>query len=136
MRVARLFFLVSISFVLSVSIAAQQTATSSPQALQLLQRSLSALAGGQTLTDVTLSGAARRIAGSDDDTGTAVLKALAAGAGRTDLSLPSGQRSEIQNLSPTPPPEPRSAPHPLTTSCSCSSPCSRPPRPFPPSASP
>lgn|SRR5437016_11658 len=99
MRVARLFFLVSISFVLSVSIAAQQTATSSPQALQLLQRSLSALAGGQTLTDVTLSGTARRIAGSDDDTGTAVLKALTAGASRMDLTLSSGQRSEIRNLS-------------------------------------
>jgi len=103
MRVVRLFLSVSISFLLSVTLAAQQTATSSPQALQLFQRSLSALAGGQTLSDVTLSGAARRIAGSDDDTGTAVLKALAAGAGRTDLSLPSGQRSEIQNLSATAP---------------------------------
>jgi hypothetical protein len=99
MRVARLLLFVSISFLLSISLAAQQTATSSPQALQFLQQSLSALAGGQTLTDVTLSGTARRISGSDDDTGTAVFKALASGAGRIDLSLSSGQRTEISNLS-------------------------------------
>jgi hypothetical protein len=76
---------------------AQQTTTSSPQPLVLLQKSLAALGGAQTLTDVTLSGTARRIAGSDDDTGTAVFKALASGAGRTDLSLSSGQRSEVQS---------------------------------------
>src|SRR6266581_2921063 len=99
MRVARLVFLLSIAFFLSLSLAAQQTATTSPQALLFLQKSLSALGGAQALTDVTLSGTARRIAGSDDDTGTAVFKALASGAGRTDLSLASGQRSEVCDLS-------------------------------------
>jgi len=99
MRVARFLFLVSISFALSISLAAQQTAMSSPQAMQLLQQSLNTLAGGQTLSDVTLSGTARRIAGSDDESGTTVLKALAAGASRVDLSLPSGPRSEVRNLS-------------------------------------
>jgi hypothetical protein len=103
MRVVRFVLALSLAFFLSLSLAAQQTATSSPQALVLLQRSISALAGGQTLTDVTLSGTARRIAGSDDDTGTAVLKALASGRGRTDLSLPSGQRSEVCDLSATTP---------------------------------
>lgn len=103
MRLARFFLLVSISFLLFISLAAQQTATSSPQALLLLQQSLSALAGGQTLSDVTLSGTARRIAGSDDDSGTAVFKALASGAGRTDLSLSSGQRSEVCDLSASTP---------------------------------
>jgi len=101
MRVARLFFFVSISFLLSISLAAQQTATSSRQALQLLQRSAAALSGGQTLTDVTISGTAHRIAGSDDETGTAVLKGLSSGAGRSDLSLSTGQRSEVQNLTGT-----------------------------------
>src|ERR1700674_951624 len=99
MRVVRFFVFVSISFLLSITLVAQQTATSSPQALQLLQRSLSALAGGQTLSDVTLSGTAHRIAGSDDDSGTAVLKALASGASRMDLTLSSGQRSEIRTFS-------------------------------------
>lgn len=98
MRVARLILCVSISFLLSISLEAQQTATSSAQALMLLQRSAAALSGAQMLTDVTLSGIARRIAGSDDDTGTAVLKAIAAGASRMDLTFSSGQRSEIRNL--------------------------------------
>src|SRR5437762_8998843 len=95
MRVARLFLSVSISFSLSISLAAQQTATSSPQALQLLQRSLSALVGGQTLTDVTLSGTARRIAGSDDESGTVTYGAMSNGASRFDFSYPSGPRSEV-----------------------------------------
>ena len=45
-----------------------------------------------------MTGTARRIAGSDDETGTATLKAVA-GASRTDLNLSSGPRSEIQNCS-------------------------------------
>jgi hypothetical protein len=98
MRVARVVFSIFFGFVLTISLAAQQATTSNPQAVSLLQRSLDALSGGHSLTDVTLSGTARRIAGSDDDTGTAVFKGLASGAGRTDLSLSSGQRSEVANL--------------------------------------
>jgi hypothetical protein len=98
MRAIRFVHSLSIAFLFSLSLAAQQTAVSSPQALQLLQRSHGALAGDQALTDVTLSGTARRIAGSDDESGTAILKGLASGAARTDLSLSSGQRSEVQNL--------------------------------------
>jgi hypothetical protein len=78
-------------------------ASSSTQATTLLARSLTTLTGQAALTDVTLSGTARRIAGSDDDTGTAVFKALASGAGRTDLSLSSGQRTEVCDLSATTP---------------------------------
>ncbi len=77
---------------------AQQTTTSSPQAVSILQNSLAALTGGQSVTDVTLTGTARRIAGSDDESGSATLKALASGAARADLSLSSGSRSEIENL--------------------------------------
>jgi hypothetical protein len=103
MRVARLL----LSFVLSAlflnSSAAQQTATSSTQASQLLQQSLAALQGNTSLTDVTLSGTARRIAGSDDESGTGVFQGIAAGAGRMDLSLSLGQRSEVQNLSASTP---------------------------------
>src|SRR5207302_623507 len=39
-----------------------------------------------------------RIAGSDDESGTGIFKALAAGAARIDLTLSSGQRSEVENL--------------------------------------
>jgi hypothetical protein len=84
--------------VLAVSIVAQQTATS-PQAVPLLRRSVAALVGNQSISDVTITATARRIAGSDDEAGTATLKATSAGASRLDLALPSGPRTEILNLS-------------------------------------
>ena len=62
----------------------------------MLQQSLAALQGNTSLTDVTLSGTARRIAGSDDEFGTGIFKALAVGAARMDLTLSSGQRSEVE----------------------------------------
>jgi hypothetical protein len=83
--------------------AAQQTASSSPQAVQLLQGALKALTPNAATADVTLSGTAHYIAGSDDETGTATLKATAAGASRLDLNLPSGSRSEVNNSSSQPP---------------------------------
>ena len=88
-------------FALSLLSAAAQQApnATSPQAIPLLQRALSALSTGTTIQDITLTGTARRIAGSDDDTGIAVLKALASGASRIDLNLSSGPRSEIYNSS-------------------------------------
>jgi hypothetical protein len=83
--------------------AAQQTSapapSSSSQATTLLTQSAAALTGRGTLSDVTLSGTARRIAGSDDETGTGVVKALARAGSRIDLSLPSGTRSELRNIS-------------------------------------
>lgn len=99
MRPTRLVPFFFAFFSISPFTAAQQIATSSTQAPLLLQTSLAAMAPSGAINDVTLSGSARRIAGSDDDTGTAVFKALASGAGRTDLSLSSGQRSEVCNLS-------------------------------------
>jgi len=49
------------------------------------------------VSDVTLTGSARRIAGSDDESGTATLRALSSGAARLDLSLLSGTRSEFRS---------------------------------------
>lgn len=94
-----------LSFVLGVSLLlpsfAQQTASSSP-AVQYLQWALAALSGSTPTSDVTLSGSANYIAGSDDETGTATLKAIV-GASRIDLNLPSGTRSEVwNNLSGSP----------------------------------
>lgn len=77
--------------------AQQSPATIAPEAASLLQRALAALNSGATLTDVTLTGSARRIAGSDDESGTIVLKLLAKGASRVDFAFPSGSRSEIRN---------------------------------------
>jgi hypothetical protein len=100
------FVLVLVLIAFAKSATAQQAATPSPQATALLQQALTAVSGGHALTDVTLSGTARRIAGSDDESGTAVLKALAAGASRTDLTLPGGNRSEVLNTSSTQPAQP------------------------------
>ena len=103
MRVARFVFPVVSALFLCFSLSAQQTAQTSPQALALLQSSLTALTNGQALSDVTLSGTARRIAGSDDESGTATLKALSSGPARLDLSFSSGPRAELFNPSATPP---------------------------------
>jgi hypothetical protein len=82
--------------------AAQQPTTStsatplpqqSGQAVAVLGQALQALGPGP-VKDVTLTGTVRRIAGSDDENGTAVLKALSTGEAEMDLNLPSGQRSE------------------------------------------
>ncbi len=81
---------------------AQQTASPAPrdtQTILVLQRSLAALAGASTTNDVTINGTVTRIAGSDNESGTATLKARAAGQGRVELSLPSGQRSEVTDIS-------------------------------------
>ena len=102
MRVARLLLSFVLSVLFLIPSSAQQPAPPDAQATALLQRAFAALSGGQTLNDVTLSGTSRRIAGSDDETGTAIFKALASGSGRTDLSLSSGQRSEVCDLSTTP----------------------------------
>ena len=68
-------------------LSAQQAApVTTPQAFAILQRALSALNAQQPLTDITLTASARRIAGSDDESGTATIKALASGASRLDLS--------------------------------------------------
>ncbi len=99
----RIFSLLTAFILFFPNVAASQQATtpasaSSTQATALLARSAAALTGTATLSDVTLSGTVRRIAGSDDESGTATLKALASGAGRMDLSLPSGSRNEVADF--------------------------------------
>jgi len=79
--------------------APASTPSASTQGAALLQKALLALAPGPPITDATLSGTARRIAGSDDESGTVVIKALAGTGTRLDLSLPSGTRTEIRNVS-------------------------------------
>ena len=92
----------SLSIFLATFAAAQPPSppaqTSDPTATTLLSKSLAALNGNILVSDVTLSGTARRIVGSDDESGTGVFKAIASGAGRMDLSFSAGPRSEIQNL--------------------------------------
>ncbi|MGB7561654.1 MAG: hypothetical protein WBL99_09325 [Candidatus Acidiferrales bacterium] len=109
MRVMRFgpFFAFSLMFSVT-AIQAQQSPTPIPaprdaQAVSLLQRSLSALGGSTTVNDVTLSANANWIAGSDNQSGSATLKATAIGQGRVDLSLSGGQRSEVIDMTQGPP---------------------------------
>jgi propanediol dehydratase large subunit len=95
-RIVRFVLLIIISISVVGMSVAQQTSVSTAQAINLLQTARAALNPGTPTTDVTLSGSARYIVGGDDETGTAVLKAVA-GASRIDLSFPSGTRSEIEN---------------------------------------
>jgi hypothetical protein len=92
---------VFVCFLFSNSLSGQQTASS--QALLYLQQSLAKLEGNTSISDVTLNGSVRRVAGSDDESGTATLKALLSGAARADLSLSSGTVSEIYDSSSTGP---------------------------------
>jgi hypothetical protein len=94
----RLSFLAVLTISAFLPLAAQQAPVTGSQAVQILQQALGALSGRQILTDVTLAGTAHRIAGSDDEMGTATLKAIV-GASRIDLNLSSGPRSEIENMS-------------------------------------
>jgi len=91
----------------ATAIHAQQPTPAAPapreaQAVLILQRSLAALAGTSTINDVALNGTATRIAGSDNESGTATLKATAIGQSRIDLSLSSGQSSEVRDTSTEP----------------------------------
>jgi hypothetical protein len=87
------------SFLACSAASAQQPAPTNAQAVLLLQKALAQLSGPRPIEDVTLTGTVRRIAGSDDETGPAVLKAIAVGASRLELNLPSGQRREVRNAS-------------------------------------
>jgi hypothetical protein len=98
MRSARFALLLSVLF-FNIPGWAQQAAPPNVQGAVLLQQAFGALAGTMSITDVTLSGTARRIAGSDDESGTVVLKALATGQSRMDFAFPSGQRGEIRSIS-------------------------------------
>lgn len=102
MKLLRPALFLLILFFFSGPLVAQQ-ATGDTQALTLASGAYAALAGPTVISDVTLSGTAERIAGSDDETGTVSLQALAAGASRMSLSLSSGPRIEVQNLAGTAP---------------------------------
>ncbi|MFI5109040.1 MAG: hypothetical protein ACHP78_09370 [Terriglobales bacterium] len=75
------------------------TPASDQQASLLASQAILALNHGVQVSDVTLTGTVTYTAGSDIETGTATLKALAAPYSRIDLSLNSTTRSEVRDLS-------------------------------------
>jgi hypothetical protein len=74
-----------------------QTTTPTPQPITVLQNALKALVGSTAVNDVTLTGTAERIAGSDDETGTVTYRAVAT-CNRLDLNLSQGTRSEVRGI--------------------------------------
>lgn len=102
MRIARPALLLFASFLIPAVSNAQQVSIPAPrdaQSVLLLQRSLAALVGMNTVKDVTLTANVRRVAGSDDESGMATLEATSIGQARIDLSLASGRRGEVADLS-------------------------------------
>ncbi len=97
MRIKVLAFAASLFLITNSSAEIPQstsTTSSSPQAATLLAQSAKLLTGSGAVSDVTLTGTVEWIAGSDDESGTAVYKAVN-GAHRLDLSFRNGTRSEI-----------------------------------------
>lgn len=97
MRLARYAGLFSF-LLLPIPILGQQAATTNPQGATFLMQAFAAMVGRGSINDVTLNGTVRRIAGSEDESGSVALKALATGQSRMDCTLPSGQSSEIRSI--------------------------------------
>jgi hypothetical protein len=81
----------------TIPLLSQQPATPDTQGVLLLQHAHTVLAPTTTVRDIVLTGTVRRIAGSDDETGTATIKALATGESSAEFSFPSGQRREMRS---------------------------------------
>jgi hypothetical protein len=84
------------STLLSAQAINQIPAAGLPDATARLQSSLTMLTGKSPVTDITLTGVAERIAGSDDESGRATLKAMVTGEESTDFAFPSGTRREVR----------------------------------------
>jgi len=86
-------------------------------ALALSSLATAAMAG-KTVEDLTLTGTATRVAGSEKETGPATLKAMASGETSMDVAFPSGRRTEVYALSPRGPQGawtgPDGKPHPVS----------------------
>jgi len=89
-------------FWLSGVVHAQLVPASNSQAISLVGQAVAALRGGIAISDLTLSGNATWIAGSDQESGTVTLLAKGTAESRMDLSLSGGTRSEIRNSNASP----------------------------------
>jgi len=81
-------------FVLAAIASGQNPPASDPQALAYAAQSISAITGGTSIGDVTLTGS---VTWNGGVAGTATLKALGKGESRMDLTLPAGTRTEIRD---------------------------------------
>jgi hypothetical protein len=101
-RHAVLALAVCLSF--SGVVAGQQSSAPGAQAISTLLGSLKALVGQSVISDVTITATAHRIAGSDDEIGTATLTAMSAGESKLSMNLTSGTFIETRTPVGGPPP--------------------------------
>jgi hypothetical protein len=94
---ARFGFALFLVFYFASLASAQNPPASDPQALNLVAQSIVAMSGGNPISDVTLTGNATWVAGSDLETGQLALKAKGVSESRIDLSLSGGTRTEVRN---------------------------------------
>jgi hypothetical protein len=76
---------------------AQNLPQSDPQALKLVSQSMVSLTGGNSISDVTLSGSAIWRAGIESETVSATLRAKGTGQSRLDMTLKTGTHTELRN---------------------------------------
>jgi hypothetical protein len=69
---------------------------SSQQASARLRVALVTMAANSAVSDITLTGTAERISGSDDETGRVTMKARVTGEESADFTFPSGVRREVR----------------------------------------
>jgi hypothetical protein len=74
-----------------------QPPLSDPRAVSLATQAMAALTNTVAVSDVTLTGNAAWISGSDHETGAATFKGKGTAESRMDLSLTGGNRTEVRN---------------------------------------
>lgn len=99
---SRLVTVLAALAIFCVPAVAQSTAQRDPQAVLLLQKSLAGLTVGSPIHDITLTGNVRRLAGSLDESGSVTLEGTAAGQSRIEVTLPSGERLQVRDVSAAP----------------------------------
>jgi hypothetical protein len=84
------------SLVFSKPLLGQQSGPPDAQATILVEKAHALMARSTSISDVVITGNARRIAGSDNESGTVTWKAMTTGEASEEFSFPSGQRREVR----------------------------------------
>ena len=93
--------LISLTLLNAYRAFCQQQPPSDPQAVSLAAQSISAMTSGTILTDVSLSGNATWLSGSQQGSGQAIFLAKGTTESRTDLIGSGGTRTDTRNIAGT-----------------------------------
>jgi hypothetical protein len=93
----RLILIIALLLSCAIPAAAATASTSDQSAITLAQQSVAALAGGASVSDVTVNANVISILGSDNETGTGTFTAKGLSESRVDLNLSGGTRSDVRN---------------------------------------